>query len=167
MSMFPVRPVQTDAQWARNTEKRLRALESGSTSVRIGPWTLSAVDGELVARAPGRSPVILTGPASLAESASPETGLHRTFVVTVNGSPTGGEFTLRFRGAETSPLTHNESAGDIKDALVELSSQYSDLDFDVSGSSGGPWTVIVPNIGRLSVASFALTGGTLPTVTVE
>lgn len=45
---------QTDAQWAKNTEKRLKALEAPS-SLRIGEWVV-AVDGDsLVATKPGSS----------------------------------------------------------------------------------------------------------------
>lgn len=163
----PIRQPQTDSEWARSVSHRLRALESSSTSVRIGSWTISVIDGELVASAPGRSPVALTGSQVSSPTADITPGLHRTFTVTVSGSPTGGEFTLRFGGAETAPLDHNESASDIKTALVALSSRYTDMDFDVSGSSGGPWTVITPNFSRLSSGDNALTGGTTPQVTVE
>lgn len=48
----PQQGPQTDAEWARNTEKRLRLLESPRT-VRIGPWVIGSVDGTLVATKPG------------------------------------------------------------------------------------------------------------------
>lgn len=45
----PVRPPTTDAEWARDTDTRLKSLEN-PTSQRIGPWVLSAsTDGHLIA----------------------------------------------------------------------------------------------------------------------
>ena len=48
----PGQPPQTDAEWARNVERRLRQLESPNTA-RVGPWVLSAPDGDLIATKPG------------------------------------------------------------------------------------------------------------------
>jgi hypothetical protein len=45
-------PPRTDAEWARNTERRLRLLES-PRSLRIGPWVIGTVDGRLVASKAG------------------------------------------------------------------------------------------------------------------
>lgn len=157
---------RTDAEWARDVSNRLRALEGARQAVRIGRWVLSVdSEGELIATAVGRR-VVLTLPQEADEVAGTAT-LHRVFTVTVEGSPTGGTFTLRFKGAIAEPLDYNASATDIKDALVALSSAYTDLDFDVSGSAGGPWYVTVPAIGDLSVYDSDLTGGTDPRVTVE
>lgn len=39
----------TDAQWARDVEHRLAALEGQRTAVRIGGWVISEQGGELVA----------------------------------------------------------------------------------------------------------------------
>lgn len=46
-----------DAEWARDTEKRLRQLESRDT-MRVGPWVLSSRDGDLIATKPGEEIVI-------------------------------------------------------------------------------------------------------------
>ncbi|MFR9773026.1 hypothetical protein [Nocardia sp. SC052] len=44
----PVTPPATDAEWARDTTRRLESLEN-PTSVRVGPWVLSAsTEGHLV-----------------------------------------------------------------------------------------------------------------------
>jgi len=40
------RAPRTNAEWVRQTEKRLKALES---SRRLGDWTLTIKDGNLVA----------------------------------------------------------------------------------------------------------------------
>jgi hypothetical protein len=51
------RAPRTDAEWAREIQRRLGALES-STTVRIGPWVLSAQDGKLVATTEGQRLVL-------------------------------------------------------------------------------------------------------------
>ena len=48
----PGQPPNTDAEWARDTENRMRRLESPNT-MRIGPWVISSRDGELIATKPG------------------------------------------------------------------------------------------------------------------
>ncbi|MBN7317837.1 minor tail protein [Mycobacterium phage prophi79-1] len=48
---FP-RPPGSDAEWVRETERRLRALENPRT-IRVGMWVLSAIAGRLMATSPG------------------------------------------------------------------------------------------------------------------
>lgn len=48
----PGTPPAGDAEWARDTEKRIRQLESPNT-MRIGPWVISSRDGDLIATKPG------------------------------------------------------------------------------------------------------------------
>lgn len=43
------RKPDTDAQWARDVEKRLQTLEAGGRAVRIGEWVIADRDGKLVA----------------------------------------------------------------------------------------------------------------------
>lgn len=57
----PGTPPAGDAEWARDTEKRLRQLESPNT-MRVGPWVISSRDGELVATKPGDEIVFGTLP---------------------------------------------------------------------------------------------------------
>lgn len=52
MKNRPLKPPQTDAEWARNTEQRLRALES-PRPLRVGDWVISDQDNSLVATRPG------------------------------------------------------------------------------------------------------------------
>lgn len=51
------RPPRTDAEWARDIQRRLEALED-STSVRIGDWVLNVVNGDLIATRPGTRVVL-------------------------------------------------------------------------------------------------------------
>lgn len=61
------RAPRTDAEWAREMQRRIASLES-ATTVRIGAWVLSVgEDGQLVATAAGRK-VVLTG---LPDTATP------------------------------------------------------------------------------------------------
>lgn len=53
----PGQPPTSDAEWARETEKRLRQLESPNT-VRVGPWVISSQEGELVATKPGEELIL-------------------------------------------------------------------------------------------------------------
>ena len=77
----PGRNPQTDAEWARGTEQRLRALEQGQ-STRVGEWVISSQDGELVATKPGET-LALGQAAATTTSTSDVT---RGFVIdTVNG----------------------------------------------------------------------------------
>lgn len=55
------RPPRTDAEWAREIQRRVEALES-STSVRVGDWVLNARGKDLIATSPGNK-VVLSDPA--------------------------------------------------------------------------------------------------------
>lgn len=88
-----------------------------------------------------------------------------TYTVTVTGSPTGGDFTLKVNGVSTAAIAYNATAAAVKSALVAVDDGLAAADFTVSGSSGGPYTVVVP--ASISLGSAAgLTGGTSPAVTV-
>ena len=52
---------RTDAEWAREIQARIAALEA-SGSIRVGDWVLNNKDGHLIATAPG-SKVVLSDPA--------------------------------------------------------------------------------------------------------
>ena len=93
--------------------------------------------------------------------------------VTINGSPTGGTFTLSFGGNTTSAIAYNAPAngtGSVQSALAALSSIGSG-NVAVTGGNGGPYTVRF--IGTLAgaqestmTAASSLTGGTSPSVSV-
>lgn len=52
------RPPRTDAEWAREIQRRLEVLES-ATTVRIGEWVLSIKDGNLIASTASGTQVVL------------------------------------------------------------------------------------------------------------
>lgn len=89
--------------------------------------------------------------------------------VTVNGSPTGGNFTLTFKGQTTSNIAYNATAGAVQSALEALST-IGTGNVTVAGSAGGPYTVtfqgaLLGDVPQMTATS-ALTGGTNPSVTV-
>lgn len=87
--------------------------------------------------------------------------------VIVNGSPTGGSFTLKFNGATTAPIAYNATAGAVQSALealssvgpgnvsVTLTSNVYRVTFSTSVSGGQ--TAMTPAV--------TFTGGTSPSVT--
>ena len=83
---------QTDAEWARQTEQRLRALEAKST-VRIGEWVITASDdGNLVAVKPGAANLDVGQTPTEAVVADLTRGYVSESAVTnaLTGSPSGG-----------------------------------------------------------------------------
>lgn len=87
--------------------------------------------------------------------------------VTVTGEPTGGTFTLSIGGQTTDALNHNTTATKIKSELEALTNVGTG-NVQVSGTSGGPWTVAFDASvsGTLTADGTGLTGGTSPSVEV-
>lgn len=91
--------------------------------------------------------------------------------VTVNGSPTGGTFTLTIGGYTTAPIAYNASAATVQSAIQALApgTPYGGspaAGATVSGSSGGPYTVTFATVGApISADGSSLTGGTNMSVT--
>lgn len=90
-------------------------------------------------------------------------------VVTVNGSPTGGTFTLTYNGLTTATIAYNAAASAVQSALRALTGMGTDV--AVSGSSGGPYTVTFSgahanNPPLMTGDGTALTGGSGMSVTV-
>lgn len=88
--------------------------------------------------------------------------------VTIEGSPTGGTFTLSFGGQTTSGLSYTATSTAVQTALEGLSTIGSG-NVAVSGSAGGPYSVVLDGdlVGTLSASGTGLTGGTDPDVTVS
>ncbi|WP_280499015.1 hypothetical protein [Nocardia cyriacigeorgica] len=64
----PVREATNDAEWARETQRRIESLEN-PTSQRIGPWVLSASDdGALIASYVDGGSVVLARPPAGGEN---------------------------------------------------------------------------------------------------
>jgi hypothetical protein len=80
------------------------------------------------------------------------------------GSPTGGNFTLTFRGATTGNIAYNATASAVKTALEGLSTVGTG-NVDVAGTAGGPYTVtwtgtLAGTTSKLTGNGAGLTGGT-------
>ena len=92
--------------------------------------------------------------------------------ITTTGTPTGGTFTLSFKGYTTTPIAFDASAATIDAALEALSSVGSG---GVTGA-GGPLPTAVTvtfanqlgnqNVPSITANAAGLTGGTTPTVAV-
>lgn len=88
-----------------------------------------------------------------------------TKLVTITGSPTGGTFTLTVDTRVTTALNWNATAAQIQSALEALTTVGED-NVTVTGSAGGPFTVVF-NLAVTNVTATAtLTGGSTPGVTV-
>ena len=87
--------------------------------------------------------------------------------VSITGGPTGGTFTLSYGGETTDTINYNTTAANIRSRLEALSS-VGVGNVQVSGTTGGPWTVAFDASlsGTLTADASALTGGESPTVEV-
>ena len=82
--------------------------------------------------------------------------LQTNATVTIGGSPTGGTFTLTFGGQTTTGIAYNAAASAVQSALVALSSVGTG-NATVSGSAGGPYTVVIQAPGTLTGSGASLT----------
>lgn len=91
-------------------------------------------------------------------------------LVTINGTPTGGTFTLASGGNTTSALAFNAAAGTTVQAAIQaFGGIYAAV--TVAGAAGGPYTVTFPAVATNVAAASApftvdqrlLTGGTAAT----
>ena len=82
-------------------------------------------------------------------------------VVTINGTPTGGTFTITVGGETTAAIAYNAAASAVQTALQATNAGASAT---VSGSAGGPYTITFAQAApALSVNQKGLTGGTAAT----
>lgn len=101
--------------------------------------------------------------------------------ITINGSPTGGQFFLVFGDQATTALAYNAASSAVQSALRALTAIGSG-NVTVSGSAGGPYTVTFAGslankaitqaiaadwLANSFVGSTGLTGGTDVSITVE
>jgi hypothetical protein len=103
----------------------------------------------------------------LQHNITPSVGSNPVFVITINGAPTGGTFSVLFDNAPVS-LGYNSTASAFQTALRALNGRFTSA--TVTGSTGGPYTVTAATDGLpMQAPSFiysTLTGGTSPTVTL-
>lgn len=92
----------------------------------------------------------------------------RIQVVTITGTPTGGNFRLSIGGATTGDLAYNASTAAVQTALRGLGTPWAGA--TVSGTAGTTYTVTLSPVGGAAapivVANNGLTGGTTPQVLV-
>ncbi len=81
-----------------------------------------------------------------------------TWTVTL-GSPSAGTFALSFAGQTATALDKAITAANLKTALAGLSDAWAASDWTVTGSNGGPYTIVSPG-GTLTGSGSGLTGGT-------
>lgn len=86
---------------------------------------------------------------------------NRVQVITINGTPTGGTFTISYAGQTTSALAYNAAAATVQTAVRLLNGLAAAT---VTGSAGGPYTITTNVVGGTSapvrVDQTSLTGGT-------
>lgn len=108
-----------------------------------------------------------------ASTLAPVGGVNEKQTVTVSGTPTGGSFTLVYRGQETAAIAFNAAAGAVQTALRALSN-IGAAGVTVTGGALPGAAVVVEFTGPLAntdvymlqVGSNDLTGGTSPDITV-
>ena len=96
-----------------------------------------------------------------------------TQTVTISGSPSGN-FTLTYLGQTTGSIAYNATAATVQTALAALSTVGSG-NVSVTGSAGGPWTVVFGSLlaPAQPLTASTITGGTIaitannPTLAVQ
>lgn len=83
---------------------------------------------------------------------------------TINGTPTGGTYTLSVNGVATAPIAYNAAASAVAAAINALSGVTGISGVTASGTS--PIAVTFPSPVALSANGSGLTGGSSPSVTV-
>lgn len=88
-------------------------------------------------------------------------------VITITGTPTGGNFTISGNG-NTQTVAYNAASSTVQTAIRALGGPFANA--TVTGSAGGPYTVTLGTTGvataPLGVSGAALTGGTSPSAVV-
>lgn len=100
-------------------------------------------------------------------------GTNEVQTVTITGTPTGGTFTLTFRGATTAGIAYNATADAVETAL-EATMSIGDGDVRVTGGPGPGTPYVVTfvndlghqNVPIMTASGASLTGGTTPAVGV-
>lgn len=105
-------------------------------------------------------------------SSSGSAGANEVQTITTTGTPTGGTFTLTFRGQTTAPIAYNASSATVQTALRALGTIGSTgvtcgggpLPTGVTVTFGGD--LATTDVPLLTANYSALTGGTAPTVDI-
>lgn len=82
-------------------------------------------------------------------------------IITINGTPLGGTFTINVGGVNTVDIAYNAAATTVQTAVQGTPAGGGAT---VSGAAGGPYTITFPNAaGPVAVNQRSLTGGTAAT----
>ena len=105
-------------------------------------------------------------------SSTTTSGQSEVQTITISGSPTGGTFTLSYRGQTTTAIAYNAAAAAVDSALEALSTIGAG-NVVVGGGPGPatPWTVtfggaLASTNARPLTAASSLTGGTNPAIAI-
>lgn len=143
-----IRPPATDAELIRSFDARIRALEAGPASWRIGQWVLSDQGTSLVATRPAM-PTLNVGP----QDATPITAdITRGFIVDIeqaqDDATTAGNNVQTVADALVNVHTGGSSTGNAMDAFVtHLQGVWNDL-FGVSTPQPVLQDSAIPNITK-------------------
>lgn len=92
-------------------------------------------------------------------------------IATITGGPTGGTFTLTYKGQTTSGIAYNATSSAVQTAFRLLSTVPATT--TVTGSAGGPYSIVFSPTDTLSqdttaitASGASLTGGSSPGVTI-
>ncbi len=95
--------------------------------------------------------------------------LDNLWVLTIGGAPTGGSFTITYKGQTTAAIAWNAAVAAVQSALTALSSVGAG-NATVTGAAGGPWTVALAGTlaqdTTLPTHTDSLTGGTAPALAI-
>lgn len=159
-------------EFLRSTQD-IKTISRTVASSTIPAETIDGYTGQKVLQPGTVMATITVGPDAGKIGPFQGAGTNEVQVITVNGSPTGGTFTLTFQGETTSALAYNATAAQVKAALVAASADLGTDDITVTGSAGGPYTVTF--VGSQEggqdqpaiTATASLTGGTTPSVSIS
>lgn len=85
-------------------------------------------------------------------------------VATINGTPSGGTFTLIVGGVATSALAYNATGATVQTAVQATGGIGAAA--TVTGGAGGPYSITFPGPGGVLQSNSSLTGGTTPYVSI-
>jgi hypothetical protein len=118
-------------------------------------------DANILAGLDYGDPVFLSATDGRFDDADP--GENETVTATLDGSPTGGTFTLTFGGETTGNIAYDAAAATVEAELEALSSIGAG-NIRVTGSAGGPYTLEFigelanTNVGAVTADGSSLTG---------
>lgn len=138
-------------------DPRLKPTLKMTTDTQGRPlWVDSPVDGRLEGNLIGYPAFYNRG-----VSGSYRRSGNRVQVVTLVGTPTGGTFTISWRGNTTAGIAYDASAATVQTAIRLLPGLSAAT---ATGSAGGPYTITTGVLGTatgpITVSQLGLTGGT-------